>query len=281
MRPTARERGYTTRWDKARAGFLRSHPSCAFCARRGVHTQATVVDHIVPHRGDMRVFWDHANWQPLCAPCHNGAKRSYEATGRIRGCDEDGNPIDPRHWWNGGVRTVTVGSIPAGLAPSVLPLTIVCGPPASGKTTYVREQAGVGDVVIDLDEIRSRLSGLPWYAADERWLQPALEERNKLLRALGNADDPRTRAAHAAQARAWFLVGAPNAGDRRVWRSQLRPAHVVVLETPGHVCAQRIDADQRRAAVAEEQKRAVRDWWASYQRGDGEVAVVPKVEAVG
>ena len=31
----------------------------------------TVVDHIVPHRGDARLFWDEDNWQPLCKSCHD------------------------------------------------------------------------------------------------------------------------------------------------------------------------------------------------------------------
>lgn len=32
---------------------------------------ATVVDHIVPHRGDQKLFWDRSNWQPLCEHHHN------------------------------------------------------------------------------------------------------------------------------------------------------------------------------------------------------------------
>jgi 5-methylcytosine-specific restriction protein A len=29
------------------------------------------VDHIVPHKGDMRLFWDPRNHQGLCERCHN------------------------------------------------------------------------------------------------------------------------------------------------------------------------------------------------------------------
>lgn len=32
---------------------------------------ANVVDHIKPHRGDKVLFWDSANWQPLCKECHD------------------------------------------------------------------------------------------------------------------------------------------------------------------------------------------------------------------
>lgn len=40
---------------------------CADCRL----AEATVVDHVRPHRGDRRLFWDRTNWQALCAPCHN------------------------------------------------------------------------------------------------------------------------------------------------------------------------------------------------------------------
>ncbi|MEG0126599.1 MAG: HNH endonuclease signature motif containing protein [Clostridia bacterium] len=71
LRGGANERGYDSRWRKARTLYLRKHPLCAECRRNGVLTPATVVDHIVPHRGDERLFWDEANWQPLCKTCHD------------------------------------------------------------------------------------------------------------------------------------------------------------------------------------------------------------------
>lgn len=71
MRPSAHARGYTSRWQKARLGYLAAHPLCAQCERQGRIEAAAVVDHIVPHRGDKALFWDSGNWQGLCAPCHN------------------------------------------------------------------------------------------------------------------------------------------------------------------------------------------------------------------
>ena len=35
------------------------------------YIKATVVDHITPHRGDKKLFWDEDNWQPLCKRCHD------------------------------------------------------------------------------------------------------------------------------------------------------------------------------------------------------------------
>jgi 5-methylcytosine-specific restriction endonuclease McrA len=36
------------------------------------------VDHITPHRGDLKLFWQRSNWQALCTPCHSGRKQSQE-----------------------------------------------------------------------------------------------------------------------------------------------------------------------------------------------------------
>lgn len=70
-RLTARERGYDSRWRKARLTFLRSNPLCVECEKEGWHIPATVVDHIIPHKGDMKLFWDRNNWQPLCKRHHD------------------------------------------------------------------------------------------------------------------------------------------------------------------------------------------------------------------
>lgn len=71
LRGNAAERGYDSRWRAARKRFLRRHPLCAECMRQGKLTPATVVDHVIPHRGNQELFWDENNWQPLCKGCHD------------------------------------------------------------------------------------------------------------------------------------------------------------------------------------------------------------------
>jgi len=61
----------SARWQAAARGFLANHPWCADCAELGAPVPATEVDHIEPHRGDLKLFWDRSNWQPLCKPCHS------------------------------------------------------------------------------------------------------------------------------------------------------------------------------------------------------------------
>lgn len=70
-RASSTQRGYGYRWQQVRAGYLRAHPLCAECTRKGRVVVATDLDHITPHKGDMDLFWSRENWQGLCASCHS------------------------------------------------------------------------------------------------------------------------------------------------------------------------------------------------------------------
>ena len=85
---------YDYKWRIARLKFLKINPLCVFCTARGKTSEATVIDHITPHKGDKALFWDRANWQPLCKPCHDIDKARMERGNRSSiGCDVLGNPI--------------------------------------------------------------------------------------------------------------------------------------------------------------------------------------------
>lgn len=70
-RETSSRRGYDSRWRRARKRFLSAHPLCEKCREQGKLVKADVVDHIIPHRGDEKRFWDEGNWQALCKSCHD------------------------------------------------------------------------------------------------------------------------------------------------------------------------------------------------------------------
>ena len=72
--------GYGAAWQKARKRFLLSHPLCVECLKEGRYVKATDVDHIIPHRGDRRLFWDESNWQALCHRCHSSKTRRQDQT---------------------------------------------------------------------------------------------------------------------------------------------------------------------------------------------------------
>jgi 5-methylcytosine-specific restriction protein A len=81
-RGKAAERGYDARWRRLRLVFLREHPLCAdpFGDHEGRATPAECVDHIIAHKGDMELFWDESNWQPLCLHCNS--KKAATSEGR-------------------------------------------------------------------------------------------------------------------------------------------------------------------------------------------------------
>jgi hypothetical protein len=70
-RGNATQRGYDHRWRAARKVYLSHNVYCVACKQAGIVTAAAVVDHIIPHKGDMLLFWDKKNWQGLCRKCHN------------------------------------------------------------------------------------------------------------------------------------------------------------------------------------------------------------------
>jgi 5-methylcytosine-specific restriction endonuclease McrA len=237
QRAGADERGYGTRWKKARATFLAHHPLCARCGAR-----ATVVDHIVPHRGDWELFWVHGDyekrpnepgWQPLCARCHSS--KTAQQDGRW-------GPVLMR---------------PAAMRKSRVPLTVVAGPPGAGKSTLIERHAGADDLVLDLDRIKAELSGLPLFHADHAvWGQRALEERNRRLLGLCG---PRPLCR-----RAWLVTGAPAAHERRWWREQAG-ARVVLVLAPLEECLRRALADPRRPPRwLASLESAVRTWFSRY-----------------
>ena len=100
QRESAAKRGYGSRWQKYRERYLREHGLCVMHQQQGRTVLATVVDHIQPHKGDHKLFWDPKNHQALCKMCHDSHKKRLEMSGRVVGCDVDGIPIAPNHHWH-------------------------------------------------------------------------------------------------------------------------------------------------------------------------------------
>jgi 5-methylcytosine-specific restriction protein A len=70
-RPSAAKRGYGARWQKVRMLQLMQEPLCAKCKEEDKIVNATVVDHIIPHKGDPELMWDRGNHQSLCKRHHD------------------------------------------------------------------------------------------------------------------------------------------------------------------------------------------------------------------
>ena len=83
---------------------------------------------------------------------------------------------------------------------------LVCGPPAAGKSTFVRSHAGVDDIVIDLDMI-AKEQGYGRNRPDHAF-HSLLRKRNDRLAALATEQPERT---------AWVILSAPTVKLRRWW----------------------------------------------------------------
>jgi hypothetical protein len=106
---------------------LAEHPFCEIqvrCKEFSILKQIAVeVDHVIPieQRPDLRLVWE--NLQSTCKPCHDWKTFRRE-----------------------GARPV---------------ITLVCGPPLSGKSTYVEQRRQRHDLLLDYDEIMHAITGLP------------------------------------------------------------------------------------------------------------------------
>ena len=68
-----RDRLYDWKWDKYRFVFLKTNPKCYACGER-----ATVVDHLVAHKGDEKLFKKVDNHIPLCKFDHDTITAKYD-----------------------------------------------------------------------------------------------------------------------------------------------------------------------------------------------------------
>jgi 5-methylcytosine-specific restriction enzyme A len=85
----ARQKMYTeTSWKTYRRRFLWHNDKCYACG-----VKATVIDHIVPHKGDRKLFEDTRNHMPLCSRCHNTVTTLYDRDYKI------GETIGPKAQW--------------------------------------------------------------------------------------------------------------------------------------------------------------------------------------
>lgn len=211
---------------------LMLHPLCAECKKRGVVRASDEIDHIIPL--GMGGTDSDDNVQGLCTDCHALKSASEDAA-------HGGAMLHP-DW----------------MPRSAIPLTIVCGPPASGKTTYVKDHAGPHDPVIDLDTILASLQpGYVHWSGERDWnlLTRAVRERNSRLAALSRA----------TAGKAWFIVSAPSKAERDWWAAKL--GGTILLLNPGvEECKRRAMARGTPLAVQgiAEWARKAREPWKPY-----------------
>lgn len=66
----------TARWEAYRRQKRSENPLCVDCHAQGINRPWDDLDHQIPHRGDLELFWDYDN---LVGRCH---RHHAEKTGR-------------------------------------------------------------------------------------------------------------------------------------------------------------------------------------------------------
>lgn len=234
-------------WSALRHAQLSKEPLCERCLILEDRIEAAdTVHHREPHRGDRAKFHDANNLASVCKLCHDGEIQRGERAGwSSAGWSVEGHRIPPR--------VVQ----PLGLRPSAIPLTMVCGPPGAGKSTYIDQRRGPDDIVIDIDAILQDLSGEVERTVERRnqYLLDAFIERNRRLASL---------ASETSSIAAWFIIGAPRASVRALWAKQLHPKQIIVIATPAVLCIDRIQAAPLRRPTASGMIAGVQAWWERY-----------------
>ena len=225
--PTARLSGRKAVEQRKRR--LAQEPLCRHCREQGRVTPAVTPDHITPLAFGGTDEDD--NIQCLCDDCH-AIKTAAE-----------------------GAAYQGASNHPAWLERSAIPLTILSGPPCSGKTTYIANHAKPGDITIDLDTIMMRLQ--PGY---QHWsdglsgdlLNSAIRARNAMLGSLARKD----------RGRAWFIVSAPTQAERGWWQTKLG-GEIILLHPGAAECKRRAIARGTPKAIkgVDEWERASRRPW--------------------
>lgn len=225
-RQSAARRGYDYEWRTyIQPAQLAREPLCRFCKQKGRIVAATVVDHIDGNSWNRKP----ENLRSLCKACHDG--RTARDQGFAR----------------------SASFYPKGLPRSSRPCTVVCGPPASGKTRFVQENKGQEDTVIDLDLVSEAINGKPLWAIREDAIPRVVIARNELIKAAQNMD----------KGRVWLVETGPEMWKRNHWNSVFSVDSIVVIETPPEICRARIIATPARAARPGATD-APEDWWSRY-----------------
>lgn len=138
-------------------------------------------------------------------------------------------------------------------------MTVVCGAPGSGKTSWVRSQIRRGEMVVDVDSLFAALTMRPLYDKPESLIGAVLSLRDHVIESY----EP-----------AWVISSDPTITYRTEMRERFG-ARVVVLETPADVCVERIAGDARRDEGTD-WAGLVGKWWGAYERDGRDEVVRPE-----
>lgn len=127
---------------------------------------------------------------------------------------------------------------------------VVYGPPCSGKTTYVADNAKSGDTVIDLDSIARGLGSPVRWMDPDPWLADAQDEVERLI---DNIDPAVTT---------WLIRSLPRQDQRDDLADRLPGAEFVLIDPGEKTCLARAKRDGRPSGTT----KAIRLWYWRHER---------------
>lgn len=133
---------------------------------------------------------------------------------------------------------------------------IVYGSPLAGKTSYVREAMNEGDLIIDMDNIWSCVSGCDRYVKPNRLKAVVFSVRDNLLESV--------KYRRGKWLNAYIIGGYPYEAERDRLADQLG-ARLVHIDTPFEVCLERLKACEDRDK--KEWEQYLSDYWLKYSGG--------------
>lgn len=110
---------------------------------------------------------------------------------------------------------------------------VIVGAPCSGKSTYVRENAKSGDLIVDFDKIAEALGATKSHEAEGIVKEAAFAARESAINiAFGNKD-----------ADSWIIHTSPSAEKMKLYEDA--GAEIVTLDTDKETCLERARSDGR------------------------------------
>jgi 5-methylcytosine-specific restriction protein A len=142
-------------------------------------------------------------------------------------------------------------------------VTLVCGPPCAGKTTWVAQHAQPGDTVLDVDVLAKLCGSDRDHGHEGRYYRAAQTEYDALCEAV------RTSAVTA-----WVIRGAPEPAARRKLAEAVGATRTVVLLPPrGVLLARALERDGQVDGTAVDTMRAITKWHRRYKPARGDVLI--------
>jgi len=132
---------------------------------------------------------------------------------------------------------------------------LVYGPPMSGKVAFVKQNMSRGDLVVDMDQLYSAVSFLPYYDKPDNLFNNVIGIHNQLI------DMIKTRFGKWNDA--WIIGGYADKYKRNRLANDVG-AELIFCDISKEECLRRLAADEERRYRQEEWQSYINKWFESY-----------------